>query len=368
MAVTTSYDSGTGTLTITGDAAADDIAIFGTSTAGEITIQGRNGTTVDGGASATIPGVTGDLVIGADGGNDVLNLDNVYLAGDLTIETGDGDDAVVFGATGVVSAIGFCEVKTDGGQDLFVAQPYKAFFGGNLVISDTNSVAAANIVGASAATIALFDLPQVFMQGVTSTAAINVRCDSTVNNIAIFTSAANDGIGVTLSSGQNSVYIDTCFSDAGISVHAYTVVFPGSGQQFVAKPAPFNIDDTITIARCQTRSMFVDTAGTGTAGRRAYTGGNDTVLLHGNYIVGAVQNNPGTRLVSVDTGDGNDTVTLSYNIALGDARFRMEDLDDTLILVGNQITGAIVADGGFGMNRLIQIGNQYPSALFSSFV
>jgi hypothetical protein len=136
----------------------------------------------------------------------------------------------------------------------------------------------------------------------------------------------------------------------------------------VAQPAPFNIDDTITIARSQTRGVSVDTAGVGINGRRAYTGGNDTVFLHGNYIVGPVVNNPGTRVVSVDTGDGNDTVTLSYNIALGDAHFTMEDLDDTLILVGNQITGAIVADGGLGTNRLVQIGNQYPSSLFSSFV
>src|SRR5688572_11751446 len=88
MAVTTSLNNGT--LTVTGDADADMIAIFGTANPGEFTIQG-NGTTVDGGTSATIGGVTGDLIIELENGNDVVNLNNVYLAGNLTVDTEDGD-------------------------------------------------------------------------------------------------------------------------------------------------------------------------------------------------------------------------------------------------------------------------------------
>ena len=61
-------------------------AIFGsTSNPGELTIQGT-GTTVDGGASATISGVTGDLVVELLEGSDTVKLDNVYLAGDLLID------------------------------------------------------------------------------------------------------------------------------------------------------------------------------------------------------------------------------------------------------------------------------------------
>jgi hypothetical protein len=54
LAVTTSLDSNTGTLTVAGDADADVIAIFGTPNSGELTIQGREGTTVDGGPASPL--------------------------------------------------------------------------------------------------------------------------------------------------------------------------------------------------------------------------------------------------------------------------------------------------------------------------
>src|SRR5688500_13327149 len=78
MAVTAALNSGT--LTITGDAAADDIAVVGTANPGEFTITGRNGTTVDGMASVTISGVTADLVVDLRDGDDVFDMDNVYIA------------------------------------------------------------------------------------------------------------------------------------------------------------------------------------------------------------------------------------------------------------------------------------------------
>src|SRR5688572_25270350 len=96
MAVTTSLSSGT--LTITGDAAADDVAIVGTVNAGEITVIGRNGTLVDGvpqdgnGESrVTISGVTADLIAEFGDGDNIINVDNVYLAGRMEIETETGD-------------------------------------------------------------------------------------------------------------------------------------------------------------------------------------------------------------------------------------------------------------------------------------
>ncbi len=255
MAVTTSLDAN-GNLTVTGDAAADVIAIFGTSNAGEFTIQG-SGTTVDGGASATISGVTADLIIRLEEGSDILKLDNVYLAGDLTIDDRrDGDDLVVFGETGVVSAAGNCRVNSNNGQDLFVARPYKAFFGGSLLITDGSFDGAVNMVGASAGDIALLNIKEISMQGVTSGGQIYIQSTGARNSvIGIVTSAANTGIRVEIPDGQNSVYIDTCYSATGIVVNAYTVFFPGSGQMHVPGPAPFNINDTVTIALPGTHSV-----------------------------------------------------------------------------------------------------------------
>jgi hypothetical protein len=38
-----------------------------------------------------------------------------------------------------------------------------------------------------------------------------------------------------------------------------------------------------------------------------------------------------------------------------------------LVLVGNQITGMAIPDGGTGTNRLFFFGNQYPASSFSFF-
>jgi hypothetical protein len=71
MAVTTALNCGT--LTITGDAAADDIAVVGTANPGEIAVTGRNGTTINGtpNGSVTIPGVTGDLELNLGDGDNI---------------------------------------------------------------------------------------------------------------------------------------------------------------------------------------------------------------------------------------------------------------------------------------------------------
>jgi hypothetical protein len=109
--------------------------------------------------------------------------------------------------------------------------------------------------------------------------------------------------------------------------------------------------------------LIVDTAGN--AFRRKHLGGNDSVYLYGNYVVGPAS--AGTPVVTVDTGDGADRVAVSYNVVLGDMCITLESLDDTLTLVGNQVVGTMVADGGTGTNRLFLLGNQYPTSSFSFF-
>ena len=370
MAVTTSLDAN-GNLRVIGDAAADVIAIFGTSNPGEFTIQG-SGTTVDGGASATISGVTGDLTVELEGGSDVLNMDNVYLAGDLTIDDDrDGDDIVVFGETGVVSAAGNCRVSSSSGQDLFVARPYKAFFGGSLLIRDDGHNGAVSMVGASAADIAVLNIREISMQGVTSGGQIYIQAGSSAGTphssiIAILTSAANLGIRIDIPDGQNSVYIDTCYSAAGIVVDSYSKFFPSGGQMHVPGPAPYNNNDTITIARCQARTLSVDTAGPAPNAHLLHTGGDDSVSLYGNYLVGPAASS-GSPVVNVKSGDGVDAVNASYNIVLGEMRVTLDQLDDTLGLVGNQVTVLMNADGGLGTNRLFSLGNQFAASSFSFF-
>jgi hypothetical protein len=361
LAVTTSFDNTTKTLTITGDAAADDVAIFGTANPGEFTVQGRNGTEVNGVAdgSATIGGVTADLIAHFGNGDNVINVDNVYLAGDLRVETGNGNDTIVFGATGVVSSVGECEVRpSGGGGDVFRAEPYKVFTVGRLMIMGGDS---ATMTGASSRNdILVFAHPHVLLRDVTSGSTLEVRVAGTVvNSIGIFTSSAGHVI-VAAPSGQNSIYIDTCFALA-IDVLAHTSIITPSPPPSAVPP--FSINDTITIARCLTSRITVNT--TNSAGNPpTFIGGDDTVFIYGNSLTGPVsQNGP----LHIETGDGNDNVSASYNVVLGDLFVSLAQLDDTLTLVGNQITGFASADGGTGRNRLDLIGNQFGGSAFVQF-
>jgi hypothetical protein len=366
MAVTTSLDA-SGNLTITGDAAPDDVAIFGNPANpgnGEVTIQGRNGTTVNSGASATITGVLGDVIADFGNGTSVINVDNLYLSGRLEIESGDGNDVVVFGATGVVSAGGNNLVELHDGNNTFRAIDYKVFMGASLTIENANALT--SLIGASAiGAIRVNRSQQVIMRGVTSGNVLEVMSTDPVNNIAIFTSAANASLRVITPSGQNSVYIDTCYSASRIEVLTYSA-FLGSVPH-VPEQAPYNIDDTITIARCQTPQIFVDTAATNPF-RPQHSGGNDSVQLYGNYVTGPATNGPDIFTVRVETGDGIDSVNASYNIVLDEFFVRLADLDDTLGLVGNQVTGLMNGDGGTGTNRLFLLGNQFGASSMSFFV
>jgi hypothetical protein len=367
MAVTTSLDAN-GNLTITGDVNPDNVAIFGSLTSpgnGEVTIQGRNGTTVDGGASTTITGVLGDLIANFGEGTSIINVDNLYLGGRLRVESGDGNDVVVFGATGVVSAGGDCFVDLHAGNNTFRAEDYKVFMGASLAIE--NPIGPATLIGASArGAISVNRSPQVLMRGVTAGSTLAVQFSGApINNIAIFTSSAQS-LRVDVGSGQNSIYIDTCYAASRIEVLTRSI-FLGSVPH-VPEPAPYNIDDTITIARCQTPHIFVDTAGVSPF-RPFHSGGNDTVQLYGNYVTGPATDNQGViASARVETGDGNDTVNASYNIVLSQFLIGLADLDDTLGLVGNQVTGLMNADGGTGTNRLFLLGNQFAASSLSFFV
>ena len=356
MAVTTSLSGGT--LTIIGDGAGDNIEILGTGNPGEITVYSRNGGVVDGvvNGSTTIQGVTADLVADLGDGGNSLHIDNVYLAGKLTIETGDGNDTVWFGRTGVVSSLGDCTVTSGGGFDLFVAESYKVFIAGNLTITDSNFNGMSSIGGASArGAISVLGNANVAMFGVTSGSAIEIRTsDTIVNAIAIRNSAANGVIRVATPSGHTSINIDTCYSATMIDVQTHSLHSDPS-----QLPPPDLIDDTITIARCQTPLLLVNTADE----RPLHTGGNDSIDVYGNNIVGPAND----HALLITTGDDNDNVRVNYNVVHGNLFASLGQLDDTLGMAGNRVTGFASADGGSGTNRLDLFDNDFGGSTFTRF-
>jgi hypothetical protein len=203
------------------------------------------------------------------------------------------------------------------------------------------------------------------MIGITSAGQLRVDVHAPISNVALITSSASQELAVSAVSGQNSIYLDTCYSGKSIAVNAFssnTPFFPSFPPPPVA--APYNIDDTVTVARCQTPHLFVNTTGDANP---TYSGGNDTLVIYGNNLVGSAGSVPGAHVLSVVTGDGNDQVSASYNIVNGVAFVGLGELDDTLTLVGNLVTGVASADGGTGRNRLILLGNQFAGSAFGNF-
>jgi len=91
------------TLTITGDDANNQIAIYAGDTAGDVIVAG--GTDDDGETlindtadPATFTGVT-NVVLDLKGGDDTAVVTNLDLSGDLTADLGDGDDQLVINGT-----------------------------------------------------------------------------------------------------------------------------------------------------------------------------------------------------------------------------------------------------------------------------
>jgi hypothetical protein len=368
MAVTTSL-AADGTLTVTGDAdpnnLADELAIVGTGTAGELTLTGRNGTLIDGMASKTIAGVAKDLLINLGDGDNVINLDNIYLAGKLDLRSGNGKDLIVLGATGVVSTTGACTVQSGFGDDVVRAQDYHVFIVGQLLTRVGGGARSRiELTGASAlGTIDVFGgdigVNDIVLRGVTGANWLHVTAGAPINNVAVFTSAANENLYINCEDAQNSVYVDTCYSGRFIHVDTWS----GPTGYFPDPPAqpPYNIDDTVTVARCQTPQIVVQTGRTDVL---RYFGGNDTIYIYGNNIVGpptqvTVPSNSPAHVLYVETGEGNDVLNTAYNVVRGPTLFSLFKGDDQLFLVGNLMTAFASADGGEGTNRLSLVGNQF---------
>jgi hypothetical protein len=157
MAVTTSLDQGT--LTITGDEAADDIAIVGTARAGELVVTGRNGTLIDGvpnGRATAYPVHVASpnlfvqavaLNINTAGGNDKISIDNAIIGGSLSVTMGDGDDYLLLGQTGAVIVGGDCFIRTGAGNDRFSEGNYSVSSTGGQAVSLEDGNDTASLMG-----------------------------------------------------------------------------------------------------------------------------------------------------------------------------------------------------------------------------
>lgn len=141
-----------GDLRVNGDSASNDVVIHATGTAGELYLEGRNGTTVNGQSSITLNGISDDIRVRLRGGDDQILLTGalddgstasaINFVDDVIVNSGGGDDIVYI--DGVVDA-GHISVVTGAGDDavgFFLTESeslYTATGGGNDVVGFTGA-------------------------------------------------------------------------------------------------------------------------------------------------------------------------------------------------------------------------------------
>jgi hypothetical protein len=390
MAVTTSLLRGT--LTVTGDGAADDIAIVGSATPGELIVTGRNGTVVNGianGTAAVYPvlvvsssGFVPDVALKVElaGGNDSVAIDNAYVGGSIYINTGEDNDTVVLGQSGEVSPTGDLSINTGAGNDI-VAQLNNAVFvpGGNVIdLGDGHDIA--TIYGTSAGGRAwpyAFSIDALGVRGGNGNDSILVAGATTnlytridgglgANSLALLYSSGRGQI-VTAQydpdtsgfPGINTIYLDTNYSHTAINVGTYFPLSLSDGR-----------DSSLTIVRCQAISMDI-----------ILGYGRNAVTLYGNTVIGSSYNaNPtgepiiiasALRVVAVthnepEASAASASVSMSYNVA-NQLFVTLTNGDDSLSLTGNVVRTHGSLDGRLGRNNVSEAYNYWASLSVQGF-
>jgi hypothetical protein len=390
MAVTTSLSRGT--LTVTGDGAADDISIVGTATPGELVVTGRNGTIINGevnGSATAFPvlvfssnGFVPDvaLKVALGGGNDSLSIDNAYIGGSISIDTGQDNDTIRLGQSGEVSPVGDLLIDAGAGNDR-VEQLNGAVYvlGGNTInLGDGHDIA--TIFGTSAggrASPFAFRIDGIGINGGNGndsilaarvTTQFTTRIDGGLgaNSLALLYSSGWAQIvttqydpDTTAFPGVNTIYLDTNYSHTAINTGTYSTL-----------PLSARRDSSVTVFRCQAISMDVSLG---------Y--GHNAVNLYGNTVIGEGYNaNPtgepvivasALRIVSGTHAEpqqsaASATVVMSFN-ATNQLLVTLTNGDDSLSLSGNFIKARGSLDGRSGVNRVSEAYNHWAALTVQSF-
>jgi hypothetical protein len=390
LAVTTSLDRGT--LTITGDDAADDIAIVGTSNPGELIVTGRNGTVVNGVANGSttafpvfLPAAAfiqpDALKVNLGDGNDSVTIDSAYIAGSININTADGDDTVTLAEHGEVSPTGDLRIDTGAGNDVVAELNYSVFVPrGNLILlGDGHDFA--TLIGASAVGQIwpyAYSTPAIWVEGgagndsilgVGVTATLNALFSGGygANSLALLNSSGR-ALHVTtlhdpetqISPGANTIYLDTNYA-SDITVGTFL-------------PAPLTglRNNSVSVFRSLCTVLYV---------QLGY--GHSEVNLYGNSVtLGAYNANPTgepvivapalrissyANILSEPTANAaTATVTMSYNAAI-EAIVDLTNGNDSLSVTGNFVRTKTSLNGGLGRNTIREWYNHWGSLTATHF-
>ncbi|MDX1962319.1 MAG: hypothetical protein SFX18_04155 [Pirellulales bacterium] len=324
-----------GTLTITGDDLANNIAIFAGTQPGDIVVEGRvdaatgQATTINGTPQATF-NITGPIVIDLRGGNDELTLKNLTSAHSWTINGGEGNDNL---SVGMYVAIGGAPDPNAVDTTLTNAL---ALHGGNgddtLFVGRTYGNAAQTITGGEGRdTITVYNNFAGLFNLNAGAGDDNISIGY-LTSVALFTADAGEGNDLLSYYGNRTAQDAYFYGRGGIDFIALDVnkydgnLYADSGDG----------NDTLLFSRSVGDANL-------TPFMYLYTGLGDDNLLVGKYY--AVENgatvlrNAGSSvyLLQIDLGFGNDTAEIAANVITSFALF-MGPGNDNVTLASNLVS------------------------------
>jgi hypothetical protein len=331
---------------------------------GDVSISVGDGTnSVLGATNSHTFVVDGGLNISSGSGDDSVTLDGVTVgnvAGNLNIQTGAGDDTVSLGTTGPVS----------------VSHGSLSIDAGDSTTRDTVTVGAGAAVTVSGNT--------AITSGSGNTLDNQLNIDSLITtNLSVNAGSAADSIKIaqngdvsihgdlSLNAGNGGNFVAVGASSASLSVNGNVSIVTGSGNDDVVlnNLTVGNVlgdltiqtgasDDTINVG--STDAVVVsngslkiatgdataqDTVNIGIGAAVTLSGNTAIVTGNGNDVVN-VQSLSASS-VAVNTGAGNDQVTLNHVTSSGYISANLGSATNTLIL-SNSTAQAVTVTGGAG--------------------
>lgn len=253
-------------LKVIGDNLGNDFVIS-QNIAGDITVTGRNGTTVNGRPSFRLPRVALNAIeMQLEGGNDIVTVRNLQVANDLYANLGEGNDrfdllagtnvgvnASVEGGLGadtirVIDSIVGEDLFVDGGLDALTATVTRATIGKGLTVIGDEAADRVTITDTTMADIGTVEtkggndrvdvsLVMAFAFAIDTDRGadiVNASDMMTADDVGVFTGTENDRVTLTnVMSGKNLIVSLDAGADAvtveGVSVTADAVFEGGAG-------------------------------------------------------------------------------------------------------------------------------------------
>lgn len=338
-----------GTLTLTGDAAANQVELKVAS--GNVVVEGTLGTTINGGTAVftVVTGgtrISGDVIATLGAGADSLLVNGILIGAGVSIDAGDGDDSVQLRGTaasaGALSSLRVTDdltVRGGLGNDTISFDTGVVFDNVELAGDDGND------------TLALF--------GISSGDSIELEGGAGNDTISIRTSSADDDLRIDGGEGADQVRIEGGFVKDFLAIDTGAgtdnVILRTTGARRDASIQTGDGDDTLNLIS----SVFGD-------GFRADTGaGNDMVVTDRMFVDrdARIETGDGADRIVVQasglssslflqTGSGNDIIHLSASTVRFTTLAAAGEGDDIVNTVNGVYRGLFLADAGTGTDAV----------------